>query len=85
MVIFSLMGWFLKRAAWPRPPLVLGLVLGEIIESRLYLSLQLHGPAFLLRPIVVVIFVLIVATVAYGAFQEWRSKQVVKVPLVDEN
>ena len=85
MIIFSLMGWFLKRAAWPRPPLVLGLVLGEIIESRLYLSLQLHGPAFLLRPIVIVIFVLIVATVGYGAFQEWRSKQVVKVPLANEN
>lgn len=85
LLLFSLLGWFMKRAAWPRPPLVLGLVLGSIIEGRLYLSLQLYGPAFLLRPLVLVIFLLIVGTVGYGAFQEWRSNQLPRVSFAGEN
>lgn len=85
LLFFSLLGWFMKRAAWPRPPLVLGLVLGSIIEGRLYLSLQLYGPGFLLRPVTLVILFLTVATVGYGSFQEWRSKQARRVILANEN
>ncbi|MFQ5850394.1 MAG: tripartite tricarboxylate transporter permease [Candidatus Binatia bacterium] len=86
LIVFSLLGWSMKRAGWSRPPLILGLVLGSIIETRLYISLQLHGAGFLLRPVVLVILLLIIATVGYGAFQERRSKQQwVKVPVRDED
>jgi TctA family transporter len=46
---FGVLGWFMKRLGWPRPPLVLGLVIGAIFERYLYLSTELYGAAWLLH------------------------------------
>ncbi|SAK50908.1 Tripartite tricarboxylate transporter TctA family protein [Caballeronia temeraria] len=32
LVLFGAVGWIMKRLNWPRPPLILGLVLGSIFE-----------------------------------------------------
>ena len=32
LLIFGVLGWTMKHLKWPRPPLVLGFVLGDIIE-----------------------------------------------------
>lgn len=50
LLVISLLGWFMKRTGWPRPPLVLGFVLGPIIENRLFISLQLQGASFPFLP-----------------------------------
>ena len=36
LMIVSLVGWHMKRYGWPRPPLIIGFVLGPILER--YLS-----------------------------------------------
>ena len=56
---FGVVGWLMKRLGWPRPPMVLGLVIGGIFERYLYISTSLYGAAWLLRPVVVVILALV--------------------------
>ncbi len=58
-MIFGVMGLIMVNYGWPRPPLVLGLVLGSLIERNLFISYRIYGFGFLLRPIVVVIIVII--------------------------
>jgi putative tricarboxylic transport membrane protein len=48
-------GWIMKRLGWPRPPMVLGLVVGAIFERYLFISTQLYGWGWLLRPAVLAI------------------------------
>ena len=68
----------MKRCGWPRPPLLLGFVLGGIIERYLFISLQTYGAAFLLRPIVVAIFLLTGAMLAYSLMQERLARKLRK-------
>jgi len=62
---FGVLGWIMKRLGWPRPPLVLGLVIGGIFERYLYISTELFGWAWLLRPVVVAIL----ACVAWALYR----------------
>lgn len=50
LFLLGLLGYGLKRLGWPRPPFVIGLVLGGIAEVSLHKALAIWGPAFLLRP-----------------------------------
>src|SRR5260370_25434301 len=52
LVFFGIVGWIMKRLGWPRPPMVLGIVVGAIFERYLFISTQLYGWAWLLRPAV---------------------------------
>lgn len=52
---FGLLGWIMKRVDWPRPPLLLGLVLGGLLERYMFISFQRYGAEWLTRPIVVVV------------------------------
>jgi TctA family transporter len=56
LMILGVLGWFMKRICWPRPPLVLGFVLGDIIETYMFISWQLYEWAWILRPVVLVMF-----------------------------
>src|SRR5271154_1045346 len=69
LMIFGVVGWLMKRLGWPRPPMVLGLVIGGIFERYLYISTSLYGAAWLLRPVVLCILVL-VAWALYRPFAE---------------
>jgi putative tricarboxylic transport membrane protein len=59
LMIFGMVGWLMKRLGWPRPPMVLGLVIGGIFERYLYISTSLYGAAWMLRPVVLCILVLV--------------------------
>ncbi|HSG64122.1 MAG TPA: tripartite tricarboxylate transporter permease [Gammaproteobacteria bacterium] len=58
-------GYVMKQGGWPRPPLILALVLGVLMEDNYQLSTQIYGEYAWLysRPVVVVIEALIVLTV----------------------
>lgn len=56
LLAFGLLGWAMKMLKWPRPPLLLGCVLGEIVERYLFISIQRYGVEWFARPIVLVIF-----------------------------
>jgi hypothetical protein len=56
---FGIIGWIMKKFSWPRPPMVLGFVLGPIFERYLFLSTEIYGNAWMLRPVVIGIAILI--------------------------
>ena len=68
-MIFGVVGWIMKRLAWPRPPLVVGLVIGGIFERYLYISTSLYGIGWLWRPVVIAIL-LFVAWALYRPLSE---------------
>jgi TctA family transporter len=61
VLAFGALGWVMAKLGWPRPPLLLGLVLGPLAENRLFLSTDNYGAAWLLRPGVLIIAAVIAA------------------------
>ena len=47
----------MEKLDWPRPPVLLGLVLGPLSENRLFLSTDNYGLAWTHRPGVIGIFI----------------------------
>jgi len=58
---FGVVGWAMKHCQWPRPPLVLGFILGKVIERFLFISIQRYGIDWMLHPVVIVMFALALA------------------------
>ena len=71
-LLFGLLGWAMERLDWPRPPLILGLVLGALIENNLFLAISSDGYSWMLRPSVVVIFTLILGSIGYPFYKRSR-------------
>ena len=65
---FGILGYWMKQGGWPRPPLILALVLGGLMENNFQLTTQIYGDWEWLynRPIVVAIEILIVVTIVYA-------------------
>jgi hypothetical protein len=60
----------MKQGGWPRPPLILALILGPIMENSLQITMRIHGGfGWLGRPLVLVI----VAIIAVTIFLAWRN------------
>ena len=55
LLIFGVFGWLMKQFKWPRPPLVLGLVLGDSIERYMFISIERYGFSWLARPVVAIL------------------------------
>jgi hypothetical protein len=75
MLVFGALGWVMVQTDWPRPPLILGLVLGKIAEQNLFLTTDNYGTDWLGFPSVIVLFALIVLGTLYPFFQRWRHKR----------
>ena len=43
LLIFGFIGWVMKRLRWPRPPLILGFVLGGLVERYMFISVERYG------------------------------------------
>ena len=82
-LIFGLVGYFMIQWGWPRPPLILGLILGKIAENYLWISTAAYGAKWLLKPGVVVLIILTVIVVAYPTFKERREKKQKPAPESD--
>jgi putative tricarboxylic transport membrane protein len=66
---FGILGFIMQRLDYPIPPLLLGLILGPIIEQNLLLSMSSTGGdvmAFLLRPMTAAILLLAVASMIFS-------------------
>ncbi len=74
VLIFGIFGWILEKLKWPRPPLILGLVLGGLAESRLFLSVSNYGMSWLGRPVVLVLMGLILFGALYPIYKARREK-----------
>ncbi len=73
LLVFSALGFMMRRHGWPRAPLLLGVVLGTKMELYLWLSYTRFGTEWLLRPGVIVLFVIVLASVFYPVWQNQRG------------
>lgn len=81
---FGFFGFILKRLDLPTSPIILGIVLGKLMEDRLRTAMaRVHDPLqFIDRPIAFVLFLMIVAAVAgqiWTVIKDRREKK--KVPV----
>lgn len=74
-VAFGVLGYFMKRWNWPRPPVCLGLVLGPLLERYLHLSINVFDYEWLGHPIVVALEALIVLTLASQIRRAYRARR----------
>jgi TctA family transporter len=56
VIVFGALGFFMRRYAFPRPAMILGLVLGDLMEKYLYRSVASYGISWITRPAVIVLF-----------------------------
>jgi TctA family transporter len=64
-VTFSIMGFFMKRYGWPRPPVLVAVVLGPQLQAYLWLTTDLFGWSWVTHLDVLAIFVIILITVLF--------------------
>ncbi|HWP24827.1 MAG TPA: tripartite tricarboxylate transporter permease [Xanthobacteraceae bacterium] len=71
---FGVLGWLMKQFKWPRPPLVLGLVLGDSMERYMFISVERYGFAWLWRPVVAVLLILAIVGLMRPLIQDIRRQ-----------
>jgi TctA family transporter len=71
---FGFLGYMMKRNGYSRAPLIIGIVLGTIIERYLHMSIKLYGWLFFMRPICMVMIVIIILTIAGPVFFRRHKK-----------
>ncbi|WP_117193330.1 tripartite tricarboxylate transporter permease [Rhizobium terrae] len=75
LLIFSVIGWGMKRFGWARAPVLLGLVLGGLVEQYLFISTSRYGSAWLQRPGVILILMIPVLYFAYSAVRFFLKRR----------
>jgi TctA family transporter len=71
-LIFGAISYFMVLFGWPRPPFVLGFVLGKVIETYLFISVARYGFSWLTHPIVILLIILMAFVIAYPYIQNRR-------------
>ncbi|MHB8092735.1 MAG: tripartite tricarboxylate transporter permease [Syntrophales bacterium] len=69
------LGYLMVRYGFPRPPLILGFILGHLAETYFYISTTRYELTWLYRPKVIVIFLFAVGVALYPFIQKWRLNQ----------
>jgi TctA family transporter len=57
VIVFGVLGVFMKAYGWPRPPILIAVVLGPIVEKYLWLTLNTYSWEVFVRPQFLIIFV----------------------------
>jgi TctA family transporter len=75
VVAFGFLGYVMRRAGYPRPAMILGLVLGDLMEKYLYRSVASYGLTWITRPAVMVIFVIAAVSLVFTLRGKMRAKE----------
>jgi TctA family transporter len=73
LMFFGVLGWAMKHFKWPRPPLVLGFILGDVIERYMFISIERYGASWMLRPVVLVMFTMAGLSLLRPLLQDVRN------------
>jgi TctA family transporter len=79
VLALTVLGIFMKRYGWPRPPILIAVVLAGIVEKYLWLSINTYGFSMFLRPqfagiIAVMVLVMVVSfRIQAGAKRVWAE------------
>jgi len=66
VVVLALLSWGMQAIKWPRPPLIIGFVLGQGAENYLWISVSRYDWSWLTQPATVILGVLVIATLVAG-------------------
>jgi len=75
VLVSGFLGYLMVRFGWPRPPFILGFILGPLAEGYLYTSISRYKADWIYRPWVIALFCLAVVVALYPYFQEKRLKR----------
>lgn len=75
VLVFGALGWVMEKMEWPRPPVLLGLVLGPLAENRLFLSTDNYGLSWTTRPGVMIIFAITLFGIFYPVLKSRRQRR----------
>lgn len=75
LVIFGALGYVMVAYEWPRGPMVLGMVLGEISEDFFISSVGRYKAAFFLKPSVLILICIFIFNVLFPVIRERRRKR----------
>lgn len=75
LMVVSAVGYFMKELDWPRPPMIIGVVLGEKMERYFWLSTARYGARWLLHPAVAVLILLLVFSVVAAPLWQHRRRK----------
>ena len=85
LMAFGVLGFVMKESGLPRPPLILGIILGPIMENALFITNQAYDLIdWMLRPACLVIVSLIVGTIAYSLWGGYRRSLKARLTPVDK-
>lgn len=79
LIVFGIVGWVMKRRGWPRPPVILGVVLGGIIERYMWISTKGSlartgdGSDWISNGLVVTLLILAVIVLATPLIRDFRG------------
>jgi len=87
VVVFGILGYLMWRLGYPRPPMILGFVLGALLEKYLFRSMASYGYDWLSFPSVIILAILAFGTLAltlWGRVAKKREAEAVpeKLPLI---
>jgi TctA family transporter len=79
LLCFGTVGWVMKRLQWPRPPVIMGVVLGDIVERYMFISVERYGTEWLFptslenaRYVVIFMFLLSIYGLMRPLLKEWK-------------
>ncbi|WP_299359675.1 tripartite tricarboxylate transporter permease [uncultured Paracoccus sp.] len=74
LLALGMVGWYMKHAGWPRAPVLVGFVLAGPMEQYFWLTNQIYGWSWLLRPGVLVVASFIVLPIVWRFIVAMRRK-----------
>jgi hypothetical protein len=76
LLVFGVLGWVMKRADFPRAPLLIGFVLSKPLERYYFLTDSLYTPAqWMLRPYVLIMFAILIAPIVIAVVKLVRRRR----------
>ncbi|MCL5961554.1 MAG: tripartite tricarboxylate transporter permease [Chloroflexi bacterium] len=75
-LLLGALGYVMMRLHWPRSPLLVGFILGNLAERYFFTSYLAWGFSFVLRPASVVLLLVLIASMAYPFIRRPQSEAV---------
>jgi len=75
--VFGVLGFFMERYHYSRANFVIGMVLADMIERNLHISLTLYGDDFLIkRPVALAMFLFVLFTAVMPFYRNWKQRRI---------
>lgn len=74
-LVFGLIGWLMKKYKYPAAPVVLGVVLGRLMELNFCQALMVGGWSSFLRPFTLILFAISLAAIIWPILSEKKKNK----------